>query len=68
MAPLLLNREETNDIFRILNFKVFEAGLFSNEFLIGINSITLSYIFYYLTSCINQIYIIFYRKNKENNI
>ena len=35
MAPLLLNREETNEIFRILNFKVFEAGLFSNEFLIG---------------------------------
>ena len=35
IAPLLLNREETNEIFRILNFKVFEAGLFSNEFLIG---------------------------------
>jgi len=35
MAPLLLNREETNEIFRILNFKVFEAGFFSNEFLIG---------------------------------
>ena len=35
MAPLLLKREETNEIFRILNFKVFEAGIFSNEFLIG---------------------------------
>ena len=34
MAPLLLNREETNEIFRILNFRVFEAGFFSNEFLI----------------------------------
>ena len=35
MAPLLLKREETNEIFRILNFKVFESGFFSNEFLIG---------------------------------
>jgi Brp/Blh family beta-carotene 15,15'-monooxygenase len=35
MAPLLLKREETNEIFRILNFKVFEAGFFSNGFLIG---------------------------------
>ena len=35
MAPLLLNREETIEIFKILNFKVFEVGLFSNEFLIG---------------------------------
>ena len=35
MAPLLLNREETNEIFRILNFEVFESGFFSNEFLIG---------------------------------
>ncbi|MDA9683997.1 Brp/Blh family beta-carotene 15,15'-dioxygenase [Candidatus Pelagibacter bacterium] len=35
MAPLLLKREETSEIFRILNFKVFETGFFSNEFLIG---------------------------------
>ncbi len=35
MAPLLFKREETNEIFRMLNFEVFEAGLFSNEFLIG---------------------------------
>ena len=35
MAPLLLKREETNEIFRILNFNVFEAEFFSNEFLIG---------------------------------
>ena len=35
MAPLLLKREETNEIFRILNFDVFEAEFFSNEFLIG---------------------------------
>ncbi len=34
MAPLLLNREETNDIFRMLNFNVFEAGVFSDQFLI----------------------------------
>ena len=36
MAPLLFKREETNAIFRILNFNVFEAELFSNEFLIAI--------------------------------
>ena len=35
IAPLLLNREETNEIFKILNFNVFEAEFFSNEFLIG---------------------------------
>ncbi len=35
MAPLLLKREETNEIFRILNFNIFKAELFSNEFLIG---------------------------------
>ncbi len=34
VAPLLLKRDETNAIFRILNFNVFEAGFFSNEFLI----------------------------------
>ncbi len=34
MAPLLLKREETNEIFRILNFNVFEAEYFSDEFLI----------------------------------
>ena len=35
MAPLLLKREETIEIFRTLNFKVFASGFFSNEFLIG---------------------------------
>ena len=35
LAPLLLNREETNEIFGILNFDVFEAEFFSNEFLVG---------------------------------
>ena len=35
IAPLLFNREETYEIFRILNFKIFEAGFFSDEFLIG---------------------------------
>ena len=34
IAPLLLNREETNEIFRILNFNFFEAKFFSSEFLI----------------------------------
>ena len=36
MAPLLLNREQTNEIFKILNFNLFEAEFFSNEFLIVI--------------------------------
>ena len=34
MAPLLFKREDTNEIFRILNFNVFEAGIFSDQFLI----------------------------------
>ena len=34
LAPLLLKREDTNEIFRILNFNVFEAGIFSDQFLI----------------------------------
>ena len=34
IAPLLLNREETNEIFSILNFNVFEAEFFSDKFLI----------------------------------
>ncbi len=34
VAPLLLKREETNEIFRILNFNVFKAEFFSDEFLI----------------------------------
>ena len=34
IAPLLLNREQTNEIFKILNFNVFEAGVFSDQFLI----------------------------------
>jgi len=34
IAPLLLKREETNEIFRILNFNVFESGVFNDQFLI----------------------------------
>ena len=34
IAPLLLNREETNEIFSILNFNVFEAEFFGDKFLI----------------------------------
>ena len=34
IAPLLLKREETNEIFRILNFNFFEAEFFNDEFLI----------------------------------
>ena len=36
MAPLLLKRDETNDIFSILNFNFFESEFFSNEFVIAI--------------------------------
>ena len=35
ITPLLLEREKTNEIFRILNFNFFEAEFFSNEFLIA---------------------------------
>ena len=34
MVPLLLNREETNEIFKILNFNFFEAEIFNDQFLI----------------------------------
>ena len=34
MTPLLFKREETNEIFRVLNFNVFEAEIFNNLFLI----------------------------------
>ena len=36
MAPLLLKRNETNEIFRILNFNFFEMKFFSDGFLITI--------------------------------
>ena len=32
-APLLLQRQETNEIFSILNFNVFESEIFSDQFL-----------------------------------
>ncbi len=34
ITPLLLQRIETNEIFRILNFNVFESSIFSDQFLI----------------------------------
>ncbi len=34
LAPLLLQRDKTNEIFEILNFEVFESQVFSNQFLI----------------------------------
>ncbi|MBD1172458.1 Brp/Blh family beta-carotene 15,15'-dioxygenase [Pelagibacterales bacterium SAG-MED05] len=34
VTPLLLQRNATNEIFRILNFDVFESTVFSNEFLV----------------------------------
>ncbi len=34
ITPLLLQRIETNEIFRILNFHVFESSIFSDQFLI----------------------------------
>ena len=36
MAPLLLKREETNEIFRFLNFNFFEMEFFTDKFLIAI--------------------------------
>jgi beta-carotene 15,15''-monooxygenase, Brp/Blh family len=35
MSPLLFKREETNEIFRILNFNFFEAEFFGDGFLIA---------------------------------
>ena len=40
IAPLLLKREETIEIFKILNFDVFEAEFFSNEFLFVLLSLS----------------------------
>ena len=34
LAPLLFQREKTNEIFEVLNFNVFESQLFNNQFLI----------------------------------
>ena len=34
IAPLLFHREETNEIFRTLNFNIFENSLFSDVFLV----------------------------------
>ncbi len=34
IAPLLFQRDATNEIFRFLNFNVFKSPIFSNEFLI----------------------------------
>ena len=34
VAPLLFQRDATNEIFKILNFEVFENSIFSNHFLI----------------------------------
>ena len=36
MAPLLLKRDETNEIFRFLNFNFFEMEFFTDKFLIAI--------------------------------
>ena len=36
ITPLLLKREETNEIFRVLNFNFFEAQFFNDKFLIVI--------------------------------
>ncbi len=36
IVPLLLQRQETNEIFRILNFSVFESQVFSDQLLITI--------------------------------
>ena len=35
IAPLLFQREETNEIFKILNFYIFESSIFSNQFLVS---------------------------------
>jgi len=34
LAPLLFNRNKTNEIFEILNFSIFQSQVFSNSFLV----------------------------------
>ena len=34
LAPLLFQKDKTNEIFRILNFNVFESQIFNNHFLV----------------------------------
>jgi len=53
IAPLLLQRNATNEIFRILNFNVFDSAVFSDQFLIALLCI----------SFLSSLYI----SNKKNN-
>ncbi len=46
IAPLLFKRDETNEIFRVLNFNFFEAQFFSDEFLIAMLCLSLLSSFY----------------------
>ena len=46
IAPLLLKRDETNEIFRVLNFNFFEVQFFSDEFLIALLCLSLLSSFY----------------------
>ena len=45
MAPLLLQRNITNEIFGILNFSVFESPIFSDQFLIIMLCLSFFFIF-----------------------
>jgi len=40
LVPLLLQRSETNEIFRILNFNVFDSPIFNDLFLIALLSLS----------------------------
>ena len=46
IAPLLFKRDETNEIFKVLNFNFFEAQFFSDEFLIAMLCLSLLSSFY----------------------
>ena len=55
VAPLLLQRSATNEIFKILNFNVFESTVFNNQFLI-------------ILLCLSFLSSLYISKKKSSNI
>ena len=55
LTPLLLKREETYEIFRILNFNVFENSIFSDKFLV-------------VMLCLSLLSSLYISKKKNNEI
>ena len=55
IAPLLLQREKTNEIFTILNFDIFKSSFFSDQFLI-------------VLLCLSFLSSIYISNHKNNNL